>query len=439
MNQALLELILIPVLIILNGVFSLAEMAVVSSRRIRLKVMADKGKSGARLILGILENPEKFFSTIQIAITLIAILTGVLSGAAAAEALAAWLKAEFPGYPSQSVSVAFLIVIFLVTYFSVVLGELIPKSLAVKNPEAIAVFLAHPLRIVTWLFAPFSAILSVSARALLRLVGVRETAKIKVTEEEIRMMIREGHEAGAVLASEKHMVENVFNLNDIAVVNLMTARPALVWLDAEDTIDKNLEIIRTNSHSYFPVATHSLDKILGVLPVRPLLIDVGRNALRNLSDYLVPPLFVPETMKASKLLEVFKQTKKHFAVITDEFGAIQGVATLHDILEAIVGDLPPLGGETEQRIRRREDGTFVVDGTLPLADFRNYFGFGLVNDTESALPYSTVAGFLAAQLQSIPAEGRDVDVTAGRLEILDMDGPRIDKVLFIPLPGKKEG
>ncbi len=433
MNQALLELILIPVLILLNGIFSLAEMAVVSCRTARLQVMADKGRSGAKVVLRILKDPERFFSTIQIAVTLMSILTGVLSGAAAAEALAGFLKDKFPAFADHAGSSAFLLVVFIVTYFSVVIGELVPKSLAVRHPEAIAVVLAHPLKMVTTLLMPFSAILSFSAKILLKLMGVPKMARTKVTEEEIRMMIREGHETGAVLSSEKHMVENVFNLNDIAVVTLMTPRPALVWLDISADLAENLDVIRVKSHSYFPVARGSLDSIVGVLPVRPLLVDISQNSVKNLREYLIAPLFVPETMKASKLLEVFKQTKKHFSIVTDEFGGIQGVATLHDILEAIVGDLPPMEGTMEQRIRRRDDGNFVLDGTLPLGEFHTAFGFGLVKDTGIALPFSTVAGFLAAELQSITAEGKDIDIPQGRLEILDMDGPRIDKVLFIPL------
>jgi putative hemolysin len=432
-NQALLELIFIPVLILLNGIFSLAEMAVVSSRKARLQVLADKGKGGARLILRILERPENFFSTIQIAITLISILTGVLSGAAAAEALAGLLKVWFPHYAHQAVTAAFVIVVFLVTYFSVVLGELVPKSLAIKYPEAIAVFLARPLGLVTLLFIPFSIVLSFSARMLLWLFGVRQPVKMRVTEEEIRMMIREGHETGSVMSSEKHMVENVFNLDDIPVVNLMTPRPALVWLDIGAEMQTNIETIRNFGHSYFPVAEGAAEKIIGVLPVRPLFVDMSRNALKDLRQYLIEPLFIPETMKAAKLLEIFKQTKKHFAIVTDEFGAIQGVATLHDILESIVGELPPLGSATEQRVRRRDDGTFVLDGTLPLVDFETTFGFALIDNTGAPLPFSTVAGFVAAELQSIVAEGKSVDIAQGRLEILDMDGPRVDKVLFIPL------
>jgi len=256
---------------------------------------------------------------------------------------------------------------------------------------------------------------------------------MRVTEEEIRMMIREGHETGSVMSSEKHMVENVFNLDDIPVVNLMTPRPALVWLDIGAEMQTNIETIRNFGHSYFPVAEGAAEKIIGVLPVRPLFVDMSRNALKDLRQYLIEPLFIPETMKAAKLLEIFKQTKKHFAIVTDEFGAIQGVATLHDILESIVGELPPLGSATEQRVRRRDDGTFVLDGTLPLVDFETTFGFALIDNTGAPLPFSTVAGFVAAELQSIVAEGKSVDIAQGRLEILDMDGPRVDKVLFIPL------
>lgn len=432
MQGALLELILVPVLILLNGLFSLSEMAIVSSRRERLQLMAEKGKAGARAVLRILDNPDKFLSTIQVAITLISILTGVLSGAAIAEALAAVLPQIFPGAAAYAHSAAFFFVVFSVTYLSIVAGELVPKNIALTHPEAIASALALPLGFVIRILAPFSAVLSFSARLLLRPFGVSPVIKTPVTEEEIRMLVSEGHRSGALLASEKHMVEKVFDLNDIPVVNLMTPRPAIVWLDISDSPGVNLAKIRANSHSNFPVSDGALEKILGVLPARAILSDMASGQAKELRAYLLTPLYVPETMKASKLLEVFKQSQKHFAVIVDEFGNIQGIATLHNILEAIVGDLPPPETNTEQQIRRRDDGSYLLDGTLTLGDFREFFGFDLNDHTSGSVLYSTIAGFVTARLQHISAEGEKITLAIGTFEVLDMDGLRIDKVLFTP-------
>lgn len=432
MHNALLELILVPILILLNGLFSLTEMAIVSSRRERLQLMAEKGKSGARAVLRILDSPEKFLSTIQVAITLIAIITGVLSGAAIAEALSGVLARIVPVYAAYAQSAAFFIVVVSVTYLSIVLGELVPKNIALTHPEAIAAFLAMPLGVIIRLLSPFSAVLTFSAKLLLKPFGISPAQKIPVTEEEIRMLISEGHRTGAVLTSEKHMVENVFNLNDIPVVNLMTPRPQIVWLDISGSTEENLRIIRSNSHSNFPVCDGALEKIQGILSARAILTDLSSGHTKNMKDYLIAPIYVPETMKASKLLEVFKQTQKNFAMIVDEFGNIQGLATLHNILEAIVGDLPPADQKENPQIRRRDDGSYLLDGTLTLAEFREFFGIELSEPDEGAVLYSTIAGFVTARLQHITAEGEKVAVPGGAFEVLDMDGLRIDKVLFIP-------
>ncbi|HNJ65718.1 MAG TPA: hemolysin family protein [Turneriella sp.] len=432
MNHVLLELIFIPILIFLNGIFSLAEMAVVSSRRSRLQVLADAGSRGARQVLKMLDDPERFFSTIQIAITLISILTGVISGAAATDVLAAYLKERFPSYAQHAVSVAFFSIVFFATYLAIVFGELIPKSIAVRHSETIAVLVAYPLRLVIDFFSPFSYVLSATAKIILRPFGIRGNNKAQVTEEEIRIMLQEGHETGAVLSSEKSMVENVFRLDDIAVVTVMTPKPLMTWLDVANPIQDILETIREHNHSYYPVVDGSLEKVIGVLPARPLLADLNLQQARNLKDYLVSPLYVPESMKASRLLETFKQTQRHFALITDEFGGIQGVATLHDILEAIVGDLPPQSGDTEKKFRRRDDGSVAITGTVTLAEFRDELGFSLVEGLEDDQPYSTVAGFLAAHMQRIPTEGERIAIPEGGFEIVDMDGPRIDKILFFP-------
>lgn len=437
MNHILLEMILIPVLIVLNGIFSLAEMAVVSARRSRLRVLASEGSRGARLVLKMLDDPERFFSTIQIAITLVSILTGVISGAAATDVLAAYLKDNFPAYGEHAVSVAFFSIVFFATYLSIVFGELIPKSLAVRHPESIAILMAYPLRLIISFFAPFSYFLSISAKIILRPFGIHGNPKTQVTEEEIRIMLQEGHETGDVLSSEKNMVENVFRLDDIAVVSVMTPRPSMIWLDVAMPLEQILETIRVHNHSYYPVVDGSLEKVVGVLPARPLLADLNLKQARSVKDYLVPPLFVPESMKASHLLETFKQTQRHFALITDEFGGIQGVATLHDILEAIVGDLPPQSGDTEKKFRRRDDGSIAITGTVTLTEFRDELGFSLVAGLEDEQPYSTIAGFLAAHMQRIPAEGERITIPDGRFEIVDMDGPRIDKILFFPAkPGQ---
>ncbi|AFM11072.1 hemolysin family protein [Turneriella parva] len=425
------QIIAIALLTLLNGLFSLAEMAVVSSRRARLAALAEQGHHSATLVIKLLQNPERFLSTVQVAITAVAIVTGFLGGSAVSEQVAELLKNSMPALSAYAKPIATVAVVGSTTALSIVVGELVPKSIALAHAEAIACFAVRPFFLVMWLLTPFSYVLSGLAQILLRLMRVKKSATPHVTEEEIRVMLRESRKSGLVHASEQYMVENVFNLDDKPVVQLMTPRARLRWIDIATAQADLLAFIGGNPHSYYPVCAGSVDNIEGILAVKSLLQALAKGARYDLRSSLITPLIVPESLKSSKLLELFKQQGQHFAVVVDEYGTVQGVATLHNILEAIVGDMPA-GKAQDGPIVRRADGTFLIDGNLPIADFAFYFKCRPEALQGTDVHYTTLAGFVSARLQRLPAVGDLVEFEHGRFEVMDMDAARVDKLLFSP-------
>ncbi len=431
------EVVAIVFLTLLNGIFSLAEMAVVSSRRTSLQVRAEEGHSSATLVLRLLENPQRFLSTIQVAITAIAIVTGFLGGAAVVSQVAVSLTHLNAHIADVAVPVAVALVITATTALSIVVGELIPKGIALARAEAIACAVVRPLYFVMWLLSPFTFLLSGISGMLLGLMRVHPQRGITVTEEEIRMMVREGQKSGQVHETEKNMVENVFNLDDRPVDQLMTSRSQLHWLDVNADDATILKLLSGSPHSYYPVCDGSLENLVGILPVKALLQQLAQGRQYDLKSALLTPLLVPESLKSSKLLELFKQKGQHLAVVVDEYGVLQGVATLHNILEAIVGDMPA-GEEKDGPIVRRADGTYLIDGPLPIAEFAAFFKLDPATLEDENLHYTTLGGFLSARLQRIPAAGDVADFIHGRLEVMDMDGARVDKVLFTPSATRRD-
>ena len=425
------EITAIILLTLLNGLFSLAEMAVVSSRRVRLQASLEAGHRSAGLVLHILENPSRFLSTVQVAITLIAITTGFLGGAAVAENLRNYFAAEWPRFGSYAASAAIFLVVSVSTFLSIVIGELVPKDIALSRPEAIACALVRPMGIVMWLFSPFSSILAGASSAILRLLRIPHRAPPRITEEEIRIMVREGEKAGSVDLAEKRMVENVFNLDDCTVSQLMTPRSQVLWLDANATDAQILHTFEQKPHSYYPVCDGAFERVLGVFPVKAAFGRLAQGSLGDLRQALVQPLYVPESMKASRLLELFKQKGQHFTLVVDEYGVVQGVATLHNVMEAIVGDMPA-SQATERPILRRDDGSYLIDGSVPVTEFAAFFHFDPALLESRGAHYATMAGLVTAWLQRIPLEGDAVDIPRGRIEVIDMDGVRVDKLLFMP-------
>ncbi len=425
------QIIAIALLVLLNGLFSLAEMAVVSSRRAKLTALADEGHHAARLVIRLLQNPERFLSTVQVAITAVAIVTGFLGGSAVSEQVAHALRRTLPSLSDYAMPIATVAVVGSTTALSIVVGELVPKSIALAHAETIACLAVRPFIVVMWVLTPFSYVLSGLARILLRPMGIGPVPSSHVTEEEIRVMLRESRQSGFVHASEQYMVENVFNLDDKPVVQLMTPRSRVSWIQNDMNEAALLALISERPHSYYPVCAGSLDNLEGILAVKTLLQALAKGTAYDLKKSLTEPLIVPESLKSSKLLELFKQKGQHFAVVVDEYGTVQGVATLHNILEAIVGDMP--AGKTQDGpIVRRADGTFLIDGMLPIADFAEHFRCGADSLQGTDVQYTTLAGFVSARLQRLPAVGDLVEFEHGRFEVMDMDAARVDKLLYSP-------
>lgn len=420
-----LEILFILLLIIANGLFAMSEIAIVSARKLRLQQRAEEGDTGARTALDLANAPVHFLSAVQIGITLIGILAGAFSGATLAERLAAELnRIEVIAPYSEGIAIA--IVAAVITYLSLVIGELAPKRLALNNPEQIASTLAPFMRGLSRVTSPLVYLLNFSTDVLLRILGTRPSAEPLVTEEEVKLMIAQGAQVGVFEATEQEMVERVFRLDDRKVNALMTPRPEITWLDLGDPRQVNLEKITTSGHSQFPVAQGNLDNILGMIQTKDLLAQSLTGQPIDFKTILQPPLFVPERMSALELLERFKDSRSHTALVIDEYSGIQGLVTLEDIMESIVGDMPLADEQAAPEVTRRPDGSWLIDGMLPIDEFKELEGIEKLPDEEQ---YQTVGGLVMASLGRIPATGDSFEMSGLRFEVVDMDERRVDKVL----------
>lgn len=424
-----IEILIILLLIVANGIFAMSEMAIVAARKIRLQQLANQGDAKARAALALAEAPNQFLSTVQIGITLIGILTGAFGGATIANSLAGYVRLV-PGLAPYSQPLAFGIVVLIITYLSLILGELVPKRLALNSPERIAAVVAMPMRVVAAIASPAVHLLSASTDLVLRVLGIGPSAEPEVTEEEIKILIEQGTEAGTFEAAEQDMVERVFRLGDRPVSALMTPRPEIVWLDLEDSAEENRRKIIDSCHSRFPVCQGGLDNVLGIMHVTNLIARALSGQQLDLTVSLQQPLFVPESTRGLKILELFKQTGIHMAVVVDEYGVIQGLVTLNDILIEIVGDVAPSELE-EPMVVQREDGSWLLDGMLPVDEFFELFAIEELTE-EHRGSYQTLGGFVITHLGRIPAAADYFDWEGMRFEVMDMDGNRVDKVLVVP-------
>ncbi|MBW4698383.1 MAG: hemolysin family protein [Aphanocapsa lilacina HA4352-LM1] len=426
MPSVIFEILIVLVLVVANGVFAMSEMAVVSSRKARLQQMAGEGNTGARVAVELADAPNRFLSTVQIGITLIGIFAGAYGGATIAGTLAPQL-ARVSWLAAYSEALAFVLVVGTITYLSLVLGELLPKRLALSNPERIAARIAVPMSVLSRVAAPLVKLLSLSTDLALKALGVKPSAAPAVTEEEIRLLIEQGTETGAIAHSEQDLLERVFSFGDRQVAALMTPRPDIVWLDLEDCEAENRRKLAVFHHSQFPVCLGALDKFLGVVRVKDLFERLLAGRPLALEEALLQPLVVPETAPALVVLEQFKKSGIHMALVVDEFGGVQGLVTLTDILEALVGDLPVGGSGDEAQAVQREDGSWLVDGLLSLDELEH-----LVEPLPE-LPrvgYRTVGGLVMAQLGRIPKVTDHFALGPCRFEVVDMDGNRVDRVLI---------
>jgi putative hemolysin len=429
----LIEGLLILVLIVANGIFSGSEIAVVSARKVRLEQQADRGDRKARAALKLANAPNDFLSTVQIGITLIGILSGAVGGATIARRLEP-LVAGIPGIGRSAEGVSVALVVGVITYLSLVIGELVPKRIALNDPEAIACAVAGPMRTLTKLSSPLVRLLGSSTEALLRLLGIRASSEPDLTEEEIKALFRQGAEAGMFEEAEHSMVQRVFRLGDRPIRVFMTPRTEITWLDAEASPREQLEEVIASNHSRLPVGRGSLDACEGVLRSSQFLVaerlaQGGQaGAAVALAPLLQPPLYVAETMRALAVIERFRESGSHIALVTDEFGGIEGLVTLTDLMEAIVGDLPSAEDQEDPPVVQREDGSWLIDGMLEIEAFKELVERSRLPG-EASGDFHTVGGFAMHRLGHIPRSGERFDADGLRVEIVDMDGNRVDKVL----------
>jgi putative hemolysin len=416
------EIFLILGLILINGLFSMAEIALVSARKARLEAQANKGDKRAKEALELANHPDRFLSTVQIGITIIGILLGIISGENLKSGLVKFFN-NFDSIKEYSNGISTTIIVIIVTYFSLVLGELVPKRLGLSRPEAIAKYIAAPMKWVSLVTHPFIWLLSKSTHVLVRILNIKPKDN-QVTEEEIKAIISEGTEQGAIEEAEQEIIERIFHLGDRNITSLMTHRSDIIWLDLEENEESIKDKILQEPHSAYPICDGDIDNIKGMVSLKDLYVT---DDLTLFKDIMKPALFVPENITAYKVLEKFKQRKLHACFIVNEYGSVEGMITLNDILEAIVGDLPQTDMQ-DYEIVEREDGSYLVDAQIPFYDFLSRFEkTEFMNEGEQE--FDTLAGFILHKLERIPHSGDKLEWKGFKIEIIDMDAQRIDKVL----------
>ncbi len=425
-----MEIIIILLLIMLNGVLAMAEIAIVSARKSRLKQQANEGNKNAQAALELAQSPSRFLSTVQIGITFVGIFAGAFGGETIAKNLSSTLKNVSLLAPYAE-SIAILLVVTFITYLSLIIGELVPKRIALNSPETISKLMVYPMNLLSSIASPLVSLLTFSSDWALRLLQIKQSGEPIVSEEEIRMLIGEGTRAGIFNIAEKDIVERTLKLSDKKVNSLMTTRKEVVWLELDSPFKTLRNKIAKHPHAHFPVCRDNLDKIVGVVRAEDILTHFLLEEKIELQKFIRKPLFVPESMDGLKVLELFKKSGIHMALVVDEYGNIQGLLTITDILEAIVGDIPTIDELEEREITKREDGTYLVDGLAPIDEFKDYFHIRKLPDEKSGV-FHTVGGFIMYRLGHIPASGDKVEWTDFKFEVMDMDGNRIDKILITP-------
>jgi putative hemolysin len=415
------------VLIIVNGLFAMAEIAIVSARKARLQQAVMTGSGSARAALDLATSPNNFLSAVQIGITLIGILNGAI-GEAALAAPVQELIDNVPALAPYSQTLALIVTVVVITYLSLVVGELVPKRLGLLNPERVAMLVAIPMRTLTRLTSPLVRILSASTDVVVRLLGVNESATPAVTEEEIKLMFAEGTRAGIFEAAEENILKRTLRLGDRPVAAIMTPRTEITWIDLEDPPEVRRQTMADQPFGRYPVGRGSIEQLVGVVQMKDLMAQYLAGQEIDLEAVLQPLVYVPENIPALKLLEVFESSRTHLALVVDEYGGLQGLVTLDDVLQGIVGDMPLAGEQDAPGAVQRDDGSWLVDGLLPIDEFREIFGLAPLPGEEEG-DFQTVAGFVLSQLGHIPTVGDNTTCNDLVFEVMDMDGRRIDKVL----------
>ena len=429
-----IDFLLILLIVVANGIFVMSELAIVSARKVRLQQLANQGDIKARIALELANAPNQFLASVQIGITLLAILSGAFAESTIARRLIPLLNLV-PWLAPYSDALSSVIAILIITYLTLIIGELVPKRLALNYPERIASIVAIPMRMLANIASPVVYLLSASTDLVVRMMGIKPSTEPQVTEEEIRVLIEQGTEAGTFEEAEQDMVERVFRLGDRPVNALMTPRPDIVWLDLEDTAEENRKKMLDSCPSRFPVCQGGLDNVLGIMHVTDLLARSLSGQQLDLTVSLRQPVFVPESTRGLKILEVFKQTGIHLALVVDEYGVIQGLVTLNDIMVEIVGDVPSAGELEEPQAVQREDGSWLLDGMLAVDEFFEIFEIDEI-PTDHRGSYQTLGGFVITHLGRIPSATDYFEWETLRFEVMDMDGNRVDKVLVTPMERK---
>lgn len=431
-----IEILIVVILIILNGLFSMTELAIINARKGLLEEKAEAGNRGARMAIKLAEDPNEMFSTIQIGITLISIVTGLYSGATFSDPMATYIKEHILWLADYADTVSPIFIVSLTTYLSLVIGELVPKSLAYNSPESIAIIMAIPMKYFATVTKPLVALLSMSTTMLLKVLGVKHKEEAPVTESEINKMLVQGVELGAYEEEEPVLVENIFRLADLDASDIMTPRTQLTWIDINASDEEILETIMECNEHRIPVGDDSLDELKGLVSSVDVLAQQMKESHRPMKDILAycmrKPVLVPESLSLMKVLSTFREEGTHEAIVLDEYGGMSGMITFHDIMEEIVG-LMPSGEEEkkeeENRIVQREDGTYLVDGLISIEELKEYFEVDELLPGEEEDLYKTLGGFVTYLIGRIPKEANRCHYGPLQFEVMDMDNTRVDKVM----------
>ena len=425
-----MEILLLTVLIVLNGIFAMSEIALVTARRARLVKLADHGDRPAAVAIKLHDDPTRFLSTVQIGITSISILNGIVGEAVLADPLSIWMQ-SFGVDAKTSGLAATALVVIVITYFSIVIGELVPKRIGLFNPEDIARRVARPMNLLALLARPFERLLSASTNGILRLLGMQQSSQAGVIEEEIHALLQEGSESGVFEQQERDMVRNVLRLDDRSISSLMIPRSEIVYLDTTLPLQDNLKRVAESAHSRFPVCRNGLDTVLGIISAKRLFNQMQSGGKVDLSSQIMPAIFVPESLTGIDLLEHFRASDAHMVLVVDEYGEIDGLITPQNVLEALTGEFTPRNLEDAWAVQR-EDGSWFLDGLIPIPELKDKLGLQTVPD-ESKGRYHTLSGLVMWLAGRLPQTGDVFTWGNWKLEVVDLDGKRIDKILATPV------
>ncbi len=422
-----MEIIIVLLLIVFNGILAMSEIAIVSARKSRLQQQANDGNEQAQTALDLSNSPNRFLSTVQIGITFIGIFAGAFGGETIASKLAIVI-ATLPLIAPYSEMISIMLVVSVITYLSLVVGELVPKRLALNNPEEVAKLVAKPMNALSKFTSPLVSLLTFSTDSILSLMSAEPSEDPSITEEEVKLLMKEGARSGVFDIVEKDIVERTLRLGDKKISSMMTPKKEIIWLNIENSFESLRNKIAKSPHSYFPVCKDGLDEVLGIIQTKDLLAVFLVEEKIDLTKSLHKPIFIPETMEALSVLELFKKTGIHIALIVDEYGSVMGLLSLSDILSEIVGDIPTANQIEEEEIIKRDDGTYLVDGLLPIDDFKAFFQIKKISGEKTGA-FHTVGGLMMARIGRIPVSGDSFDLNLFHLEVVDMDDNRVDKVL----------